>query len=206
MSDWRDELLDQVRALVAQALPDVVRDPQMGTSRLNPDGVPVWEQGGILFTGERYKDKVKLTFAKGASLLRPRRPVQCQPRRGHAAGHRYIRRRQVAARSVHGSGAGGGRREREIAAGVSPFSLGAPDHPTCSLLRLTSISYTFSPSAFARAWVDSSLRVSALAMARSDKPLAGKRVKLLNLLLLPRLAVALEFFSHYFAVRNVLSS
>ncbi len=38
----------------------------------NPLGVPVWEHGGILCTGETYKDKVKLTFAKGASLADPK--------------------------------------------------------------------------------------------------------------------------------------
>ena len=70
MSDWRDELLDQVRALVAQALPDA-SETRKWHKPTNPDGVPVWEQGGILFTGERYKDKVKLTFAKGASLSDP---------------------------------------------------------------------------------------------------------------------------------------
>ena len=70
MSDWRDAMLDTVRALAAEALPSVA-ETRKWHKPTNPDGVPVWEQDGILFTGERYKDKVKLTFAKGASLPDP---------------------------------------------------------------------------------------------------------------------------------------
>ena len=64
LGDWRGETLASVRRLIQQALPDVVEDWKwMGT--------PVWSHGGILCTGESYKDKVKLTFAKGASLQDP---------------------------------------------------------------------------------------------------------------------------------------
>lgn len=70
MSDWRDAILTLVRALALEALPDVVETRKWAKAS-RPDGVPVWEQGGILFTGETYKDKVKLTFAKGAALPDP---------------------------------------------------------------------------------------------------------------------------------------
>lgn len=61
LGDWRGETLAQMRALIKQALPDVVETVKWR-------GVPVWEQDGILCTGETYKAVVKLTFAKGASL------------------------------------------------------------------------------------------------------------------------------------------
>ncbi len=70
MSDWRAELLDRVRMLASAALPGV-SETRKWKKPSNPDGVPVWELDGILFTGETYKDKVKLTFAKGASLTDP---------------------------------------------------------------------------------------------------------------------------------------
>lgn len=64
LGDWRGETLQRVRALIHEALPDVVEEWKwMGT--------PVWSHGGILCTGEHYKDKVKLTFAKGAALPDP---------------------------------------------------------------------------------------------------------------------------------------
>ena len=52
-------------------------------------GVPVWSHAGIICTGETYKNAVKLTFAKGASLADPVRPLQLQPRRQHQACHRF---------------------------------------------------------------------------------------------------------------------
>ena len=61
LGDWRGETLNRMRKLIRQADPDVVETWKwMGT--------PVWEHDGIICTGESYKDKVKLTFAKGASL------------------------------------------------------------------------------------------------------------------------------------------
>ena len=66
LGDWRGETLRRVRALIKEADPDVVEEWKwMGT--------PVWSHDGILCTGESYKDKVKLTFAKGASLKDPAR-------------------------------------------------------------------------------------------------------------------------------------
>ena len=64
LADWRGETLARMRQLVRQADPDVVEEWKwMGT--------PVWSHAGIICTGESYKDKVKLTFAKGASLQDP---------------------------------------------------------------------------------------------------------------------------------------
>lgn len=64
LGDWRGDTLARVRALIHEALPDVVEEWKwMGT--------PVWSHGGILCTGEHYRDKVKLTFAKGAALPDP---------------------------------------------------------------------------------------------------------------------------------------
>ena len=72
MEDWRAETLERIRNLIRQA------DPQASEERKwrkpsNPAGVPVWEDGGIICTGETYKDKVKLTFARGAALSDPHR-------------------------------------------------------------------------------------------------------------------------------------
>lgn len=64
LGDWRGELLGQVRAVIRAADPDVVEEWKWR-------GVPTWEHDGIICTGETYKDKVKLTFAKGASLDDP---------------------------------------------------------------------------------------------------------------------------------------
>lgn len=60
LGDWRGDMLARLRALIHEALPDVVEEWKWGG--------PVWSHGGILCTGEHYKDKVKLTFARGASL------------------------------------------------------------------------------------------------------------------------------------------
>lgn len=67
MSDWRHEALDKVRRLIKEAAPNSV-ETRKWRKASNPDGVPVWEDGGIICTGESYKDKVKLTFARGAAL------------------------------------------------------------------------------------------------------------------------------------------
>jgi hypothetical protein len=68
--DWRAEALDRARKLIRDADPDVVEMVKW-RKPANPAGVPVWEHDGILCTGETYKDKVKLTFARGASLDDP---------------------------------------------------------------------------------------------------------------------------------------
>ena len=68
--DWRRHTLERVRALIADADPEVVETVKWRKPS-NPDGVPVWERDGIVCTGESYKDKVKLTFAQGAALDDP---------------------------------------------------------------------------------------------------------------------------------------
>jgi hypothetical protein len=68
--DWRGETLARVRTLITDALPDVVEEVKWKKPS-NPAGVPVWSRGGMICTGEIYKDKVKLTFAKGAALDDP---------------------------------------------------------------------------------------------------------------------------------------
>jgi len=70
LGDWRGETLARVRALIRQADPDVVEEVKWRKPS-NPLGVPVWEHAGIICTGETYKDKVKLTFARGATLKDP---------------------------------------------------------------------------------------------------------------------------------------
>src|SRR5687768_9450707 len=68
--DWRGETLARVRALIGQADPEVVEEVKY-KKPANPAGVPVWSHDGMICTGETYQDKVKLTFAKGASLEDP---------------------------------------------------------------------------------------------------------------------------------------
>jgi hypothetical protein len=65
LGDWRGKTLAQVRALIKQALPEVVEEWKWR-------GVPVWYHHGMICTGETYKSVVKLTFAKGASLGDPK--------------------------------------------------------------------------------------------------------------------------------------
>ena len=72
LGDWRGETLARVRDLIREADPEVLEEIKW-RKPTNPAGVPVWSHGGILCTGETYKDKVKLTFAKGAALDDPSR-------------------------------------------------------------------------------------------------------------------------------------
>jgi len=69
--DWRGEMLARLRELILGA-DDTITETVKWKKPSNPAGVPVWECSGILCTGEIYKDKLKLTFAKGASLPDPR--------------------------------------------------------------------------------------------------------------------------------------
>src|SRR5919202_3766781 len=71
LGDWRGETLARIRRLIRDADPDVVEEVKWRKPS-NPAGVPVWSRGGILLTGETYRDKVKLTSAKGALLDDPR--------------------------------------------------------------------------------------------------------------------------------------
>ena len=72
LGDWRGALLARLRRLIHEADPEVVEAVKWRKPS-NPLGVPVWEHGGIICTGETYKDKVKLTFAYGASLDDPKK-------------------------------------------------------------------------------------------------------------------------------------
>ena len=64
LGDWRGKMLSRLRTLVKEADPEVVEEWKWR-------GVPVWSHGGIICTGETYKNVVKMTFAKGASLEDP---------------------------------------------------------------------------------------------------------------------------------------
>ncbi len=64
LGDWRGEALNRMREFIKEADPDVVEEWKWR-------GTPVWSHDGIICTGESYKSKVKLTFAKGASLDDP---------------------------------------------------------------------------------------------------------------------------------------
>ncbi len=70
LGDWRGETLSRVRDLIKEADPDVVEECKWFKPG-NPTGVPVWSHAGIICTGEAYKTRVKLTFARGASLPDP---------------------------------------------------------------------------------------------------------------------------------------
>ena len=72
LGDWRGEMLGRIRAIIKEADPDVVEELKWRKPS-NPSGVPTWSHGGILCTGETYRDKIKLTFAKGAALEDPSR-------------------------------------------------------------------------------------------------------------------------------------
>jgi hypothetical protein len=69
LGDWRGETLSRMRKLVKEADPDVVEEVKWVKAK--SPGTPVWSDGGIICTGESYRSKVKLTFAKGASLEDP---------------------------------------------------------------------------------------------------------------------------------------
>jgi hypothetical protein len=64
LGDWRGKMLSRLRALIKQAGPEVVEEWKWR-------GVPVWSHAGMICTGETYKNVVKMTFAKGASLEDP---------------------------------------------------------------------------------------------------------------------------------------
>jgi hypothetical protein len=71
-TDWRQETLARMRALIVEAAPDVIEERKWRKPS-NPAGVPTWSQDGLICTGECYKAAVKLTFAQGARLPDPRK-------------------------------------------------------------------------------------------------------------------------------------
>jgi hypothetical protein len=70
-SDWRGEMIARIRSLIMQADPEMIEEPKWRKPSNAMAGVPVWSHNGIVCTGETYKDVVKMTFAKGASLEDP---------------------------------------------------------------------------------------------------------------------------------------
>jgi len=69
LGDWRGETLASVRRLIHDADPEI--EEEWKWEKASSPGIPVWSHDGIICTGETYKDKVKFTFAKGASLEDP---------------------------------------------------------------------------------------------------------------------------------------
>jgi len=70
LGDWRGAVFVLLRKLIHEADPDIAETVKWAKAT-NPLGVPVWEHEGIVCTGEIYKDKLKLTFARGAALPDP---------------------------------------------------------------------------------------------------------------------------------------
>ena len=70
LTDWRGAILTHLRKLILAADPGIVEEVKWKKPS-NPAGVPVWSKDGMICTGETYKDKVKLTFAHGASVPDP---------------------------------------------------------------------------------------------------------------------------------------
>ena len=69
-ADWRRATIARIRALIEEADPEATEEAKWKKAA-NPAGVPTWSHDGIICTGETYKDKVKLTFARGAALKDP---------------------------------------------------------------------------------------------------------------------------------------
>jgi hypothetical protein len=69
LGDWRGEMLSRIRALIKQAVPNVTEE--LKWVKPSSLGTPVWYHNGMICTGETYKDVVKMTFSKGASLNDP---------------------------------------------------------------------------------------------------------------------------------------
>jgi hypothetical protein len=72
VADWREQTLERMRALIFAADAEIVEERKWRKPS-NPAGVPVFSRGGIVCTGEKYKEAVKLTFANGASLPDPKK-------------------------------------------------------------------------------------------------------------------------------------
>ena len=70
-ADWRAETLARMRALILEADPDMLEEQKWRKPSNGMKGVPVWSHNGMVCTGETYKNAVKLTFARGASLPDP---------------------------------------------------------------------------------------------------------------------------------------
>ena len=82
--DWRGETLARIRSLIEQVDPEIVEERKWAKPS-NPSWVRTWSHDGIICTGETYRDKVKLTFAEGASLEDPSGLFNSSLRRQHQA-------------------------------------------------------------------------------------------------------------------------
>lgn len=71
--DWREDTLAAVRELILAAVPNIIEERKWKKPSNAMRGIPVWSHNGIVCTGETYKNSVKLTFARGASLPDPKR-------------------------------------------------------------------------------------------------------------------------------------
>ena len=71
LGDWRGKMLAKVRGIILEADPEIVEEWKW--AKPTSPGTPVWSHGGIVCTGETYKNVVKITFAKGATLKDPSR-------------------------------------------------------------------------------------------------------------------------------------
>lgn len=71
LKDWREQTLDRMRSLILEADPEMIEERKWRKPSNGMTGVPVWSHNGIVCTGETYKQVVKLTFARGASLSDP---------------------------------------------------------------------------------------------------------------------------------------
>lgn len=71
MGDWRGEMLSRIRALILDTDPDMIEEVKWRKPSNSMIGTPVWSHDGIVCTGEAYKNVVKMTFPKGASLEDP---------------------------------------------------------------------------------------------------------------------------------------
>ena len=72
-SDWRGAMLERIRELILEADPGITEERKWKKPSNRMAGIPVWSRAGTICTGETYKDKIKLTFAKGAELKDPKR-------------------------------------------------------------------------------------------------------------------------------------
>ena len=72
-SDWREDTLDRMRTLIVEADPEMIEERKWRKPSNAMAGIPVWSHNGIVCTGETYKNVVKLTFARGASVPDPSR-------------------------------------------------------------------------------------------------------------------------------------
>jgi hypothetical protein len=73
LGGWRGEMLVRLRKSIRDADPDIIEEVKWRKPSNSMSGVPTWSHAGIICTGETYKDKVKLTFARGAALPDPSR-------------------------------------------------------------------------------------------------------------------------------------